>query len=115
MSLSTTSTTLPSSSTSSCPPSLPSSPSAAPSTTPLVPPDLALPFSPSLTYPLTSAWTSAPKKFPWILLAPLGGIAGMTSTPTTLPPGLVRDTATCDHAPGAKPRSTTVSPGRKSR
>lgn len=38
----------------------------------------------------------------------------MISIPTTLPPGLVLLTATWLQLPGAKPRSTTVSPLRKS-
>ena len=41
----------------------------------------------------------------------------MMSIPTTLPSGAVRSTATCDHEPGANPRSTITWPAlrRKSR
>jgi hypothetical protein len=55
----------------------------------------------SCTYARTSAWIAGERKLPWMVLTPRGGCAGMTSTPTTRPPGTVRSAATWDQEPGA--------------
>jgi len=75
--------------------------SFSPSSWSITPRTLTLPRPSSETYSLTPRLTSSLRKSPWILLAPRGGCAGMTSIPTTRPPGDTRFTATCDHDPGA--------------
>lgn len=65
------------------------------------------PMEGSVRKRLISAWTSRERKFPWMVLTPLGGWAGMISIPMMRPNGFVRSTATYVHVHQCRSRVYT--------